>query len=454
MGNKYTLQDHQQIASKKINEQNHQLLYHGLGSGKTLTALVNRRGKTDMIVPASLRSNVHDTVRKFGLDSKKLNVVSYEKASKGGLSGDTLILDEAHRIGDFSSARSKEVRKIAKEYERVILLSGSPIKNKPHEIAPLAHAININESDVPLTEKAFNEKYIAKINDKLGLWDRLSGRKAGFTQKIKNKAMLKKIFKGKVDYFQPGKDEYPSVLHKTNKVEMSPKQHSVYRSLVNKADSDVVYKIDSGRPMTSAEKQKANSFLTAARILSNTTAPYGHNELAPKIKMVTNNIANSLGKSVVYSSFLDGGIHEVSKSLKKKKIKHAIFSGKMNDKEKRKVIQDYNMGANNVLLISGAGAEGLDLKETRNMHILEPHWNEARINQVIGRGSRYKSHSALPKKDQNMTVQRYTSIFPKEKKGVFDFLTQKKKKVAADEYMLDLAKKKEELNQDFLKAIR
>ena len=38
-----------------------------------------------------------------------------------------------------------------------------------------------------------------------------------------------------------------------------------------------------------------------------------------------------------------------------------------------------------IIMISSAGSEGLDLKNIRQIHIMEPYWNEVRVKQVIGR---------------------------------------------------------------------
>ena len=39
-----------------------------------------------------------------------------------------------------------------------------------------------------------------------------------------------------------------------------------------------------------------------------------------------------------------------------------------------------------VVIISRAGSEGLDFKNIRQIHILEPWYNLNRIDQIIGRG--------------------------------------------------------------------
>ena len=49
-----------------------------------------------------------------------------------------------------------------------------------------------------------------------------------------------------------------------------------------------------------------------------------------------------------------------------------------------------------VILISLAGAEGLDFKFIRQVHIMEPWYNLSRIEQIIGRAIRHCSHKNLP----------------------------------------------------------
>jgi len=50
-----------------------------------------------------------------------------------------------------------------------------------------------------------------------------------------------------------------------------------------------------------------------------------------------------------------------------------------------------------LLMITASGAEGIDLKNTRFVHITEPYWHHVRINQVIGRARRICSHMQLEK---------------------------------------------------------
>lgn len=67
-----------------------------------------------------------------------------------------------------------------------------------------------------------------------------------------------------------------------------------------------------------------------------------------------------------------------------------------------------------VFMASAAGAEGITLANVRNVYIMEPYWNPARIDQVIGRAIRICSHARLPLSDRNVKVQLFMSVFSPE----------------------------------------
>ena len=65
-------------------------------------------------------------------------------------------------------------------------------------------------------------------------------------------------------------------------------------------------------------------------------------------------------------------------------------------------------------MITSSGAEGISLKNTRYVHIMEPYWHPVRTEQVIGRARRICSHHELPKNLQNVKVYIYLATFSKE----------------------------------------
>jgi hypothetical protein len=67
-----------------------------------------------------------------------------------------------------------------------------------------------------------------------------------------------------------------------------------------------------------------------------------------------------------------------------------------------------------VLMITSAGSEGINLRNTRYVHIMEPYWHPVRTEQVIGRARRICSHQSLPKELQTVEVFIYIMTFTKE----------------------------------------
>ena len=93
-----------------------------------------------------------------------------------------------------------------------------------------------------------------------------------------------------------------------------------------------------------------------------------------------------------------------------------------------------------IVLVSQAGAEGVSLNHVRQTHIIEPHWNENRIDQVMARGIRFCSHRYLNKEDRNVLIIKYRSI--------------SKHYETADIIISKIAEKKTKINKGFLDAAK
>jgi hypothetical protein len=83
--------------------------------------------------------------------------------------------------------------------------------------------------------------------------------------------------------------------------------------------------------------------------------------------------------------------------------------------ELRKIARNNNMGEIiKVFMITSSGSEGINLRNTRYVHIMEPYWHPVRTEQVIGRARRICSHKALPKELQTVEVFVYLMVFSAE----------------------------------------
>ncbi len=105
--------------------------------------------------------------------------------------------------------------------------------------------------------------------------------------------------------------------------------------------------------------------------------------------------------------------------MKTKTNTYAILSGAISPEDRLRMISSFNNTENKdgstirLLLMSSAVAEGIDLKRIRHVHIMEPFWNYARINQVATRAIRYLSHADLPENERNVQVYIYLSDYPR-----------------------------------------
>src|SRR4029079_15416407 len=93
-------------------------------------------------------------------------------------------------------------------------------------------------------------------------------------------------------------------------------------------------------------------------------------EISPKITWAIGKINRDLDKNkkvLVYSSWLDRGIHIIRDYLKKNDIPFSMVSGSITKQHKDESIALYNSGKHKVMLITASGAEGIDLKGTRTV---------------------------------------------------------------------------------------
>lgn len=452
------LGEHQKRVQRKLKNSDALLLYHGLGSGKTLSSIAaTQGGSTDVVVPAALRPNYRKEVKKFTTGKSPRNVMSYEKATKSGLTGgDSLVLDEVQRLNNPGSARTQAIINAAPSYKKRILLSGTPIKNHPQELAPLLRILSPKDKRVPADDRGFRERFIQEKKIRPGIISMLRGLTPGVVESPKNLHLLSDVIKGKVDYHAPAKEGYPSRTDSVEEVPMSPEQVSIYNYVTSATHPLIASKVRANMPLSKQEQQSLNSFMTGARIVSNTPGPYGGKGGSPKMRLAAKHLverakASPNFKALAYSNYLDGGVKEYAKHLDEAKVPYRIFSGELSDSKKKEAVDAYNKGKAKVLLISGAGAEGLDLKGTRLVQILEPHWNKSRVEQAIGRARRFKSHEHLPEEERHVEVKHYRSVHPQ--KWYHRYLGIKKP-TSADQYLSELAEKKEKLNESFLDVLR
>ena len=151
-----------------------------------------------------------------------------------------------------------------------------------------------------------------------------------------------------------------------------------------------------------------------------------------KIYNIMNIIEKSEGIVILYSNFIAGGCIPMACALEEmgfnrynednilnkdqtksqeKNGNYILLTGDVNlsKNDKQNYIESTSSKNKNgdiikVIIISEAASEGLDFKNVRQVHILEPWFNLYRTGQIEGRGIRYKSHCELKFAKRNCLI--------------------------------------------------
>ena len=434
------------------------VVVHGLGSGKSLAALAAQDAlgtPATYVVPAALKSNITKEREKHIVDPQPADVVSMQNMAvkQQPVKTPLLVVDEAHRARDPGTSTFRQLAR--SQADKRLLLTASPFYNHPSDIAPLVD-LAANAPVLPLDQGAFSDKYISEKAVPPGFMGSLLGVKPGSVPVLNPRRAkeLQGIFSKWTDYYPGSREGYPEVTHEDVKVPMTPEQLEVYDTLFKKAPWWVAYKVKRGLPPSKSEAKELNAFLSGARQVSNSTAPFQPGQVAqePKIDRAFERLKKMLdedpaSKAVVYSNFLDAGVAPYRQRLEQAGIPFGEFTGEMPEALRNEMIQRYNEGKLRALLLSSAGGEGLDLKGTRLMQLLEPHWNAEKPRQVEGRGARYQSHADLPPEARKLLIEHYYATRPES--GVLERWGLKKPGGSVDEYLAQLSRDKENLIGQF-----
>ncbi len=401
---------------------------------------------------------------------KKLELFMSDIKTKNSLNNSLLVIDEAHNLFNAITNGAKNAvllyDLIMNAYNlKIIFLTGTPIINNPFEVVPCYNMLrgyiydNDTDNDQKFTlfsedsdefDKFFVDREHKTIKNKDKFMNRifgltsyygklyfpLSGEKQGFPKKLET--IIEKIpmtehqfgkyliaraleleetskkFKSSASRFSSGSGGNSSYRVKTRQISnFSIPDYALGPTIGKKAREKFIDKIKPDELKSGIYSSKMS------RILHNIS----HFKDSPG--MVYSQFVSGEGLAIFakilevngYEYINEENIYDIKD---KKTLKYAILSGDIDPELRLQVINKFNSVENSngsiikILLLSGAVAEGIDLKRIRHVHIMEPFWNYARINQVETRAIRYLSHEDLPKNKQNVQVYIYLSDYPKD----------------------------------------
>jgi SNF2 family DNA or RNA helicase len=271
-----------------------------------------------------------------------------------------------------------------------------------------------------------------------------------------------KLDKGELEVDKDDKEQYYDVNDYLKQVEKYTSSYDAYLTGKMYSDKDKNYTIvDDIKKIR--EKYNYNLFEFYQKEDKKSSLFVALYACSAKFLSVIINILRSSGPILVYSNYvLMEGLQIFKVYLKyfgfssfkdvnsgTPGFRYVEYHGGIDKEERFKNIDQFNVIENKdgsvikIIMISPAGAEGLSLRNTRQVHIIDPYWQEVRIKQVIGRAIRLCSHKDLPKEQRHVEVFRYKSV-----------RSTMNKKITADQLLESIARSKEGLLQSFEDAVK
>ena len=429
--------------------------------------------------------NMFDQLNKLMTGSKRADT---------SLENTLIIVDEAHNLfraiinsaADTTNAKKLYYSIMETKDIRLLFLTGTPCVKDPFEIVPCFNML----AGYALLPEHYNKFYKAYFNEseryKIEHGEKLKNRLLGFISyahysfpkeigSSKSKNVFPVELPDKIEYIEMSSEQYQQYLSARKEEEYLVKKMSANAEKYNRVGDSVK------QNLTLPQSEHKSTYYVRSRIISNYAsslerAKEGLNNLpneeftpinSPKITRILQNIEKSEGPVLIYSQFVSrGGLNTVARYLEIAKFKnvtehinedkydiskikncYAIISGETPVPLRTTIQNIWNHESNmygkiiKIILVSKTGAEGIDLKYGRQVHILEPYWHKSRENQVKSRIIRLGSHVDLPEKHRNVQTFLYIS---RPYKKLFEVMKDPIESVTIDESLHNDAIKRHE----------
>jgi superfamily II DNA or RNA helicase len=380
--------------------------------------------------------------------------------------GCLVIIDEVHNL--INGAKNMSLHPtliydtLLKSDCKILALSGTPIYNYVYEFALLGNLLKpggefpeIRKGKGEIDSFAFMKLF--DVGDDGNL-------------KPKNKTVMKRKLDGIISYYPgAGSDFVPEIINEpiikvkmTNKQEENyweaqiqeekfnipprpklkyenPKLYDVLRRLYIMAKKNILTRtasnffynekdIDISKKLLQVEDKDAIEIIQKKPDLPVSSGGWINKDLfkdgelykiySTKFTAFITNLILHIGQKHVLFTFFKSkaGVYLLKTILGQCGIRAEIFSGDLDDKQRRSLLKVFNSPKNRygdvikVLLVTEAGAEGISVLEARHMHILESSPRMSKTIQAIGRVARYKSHIALPPEERKIRIWKYWSV--------------------------------------------
>jgi len=380
------------------------VLADDMGLGKTVQALAaaemlrRRRGiqRVLVVAPASVKYQWKTEIEKFtdlpaqvidGLLPRRrelyaapkfFNLSSYELVLKDvrymhELAPDLIILDEAQRIRNWTTATARTIKQLKSRY--AFVLTGTPLENKLEELFSVVEFI-----DGRRLGPAFRFLHEHRTEDAEGHLigyrglDRIHDQLAPILLRRTRQEVLKDL--------PPRTDR---ILH----VPLTPQQAEPYYE-----QSDILAalmrKWERQGWLSEIDQKRILCCLQNMRMLCNSTFLFDkethHSPKLAEFREIVRELAIEEGRKVVVFSEYERMTHLAGEELKKLGIGFVSLHGGVPARNRGALMEKFRRDPEcRVFLSTDAGGVGLNLQAASAVINFEPPWNPARLEQRIGR---------------------------------------------------------------------
>lgn len=389
-----------------------------MGLGKTIQAVAAAVMKkkhfgfkrTLIVCPASLKEQWKQEIGKFsneeaeivdGLPAQRNNIyrnsqaffliVNYETVLRdwreiNRMDTDFIVLDEAQKIKNFSTATAQSIKLLTKKHALVI--TGTPIENRLIDLYSIVQFVDARYL-TPLWEFSYQHCYFDKTNK-----TKITGYYNLQQLNERLKPILIRREKRKVI------QDLPQITEITVPVSMHEEQQ-VYHANFAQGIASILRK----KYISPYDQQKLMLLMANMRMVCDSTFLIDkESHVSPKLKELKEilteklDLKNKESKVIIFSEWITM-LNLIGNMLHECGIGFAQLSGKVAVKHRDKLVKKFETDMHcKVFLSTEAGGSGLNLQVADTVINFELPWNPARKNQRLGRIDR------LGQRSKNLTV--------------------------------------------------
>lgn len=288
-----------------------------------------------------------------------------------------LCLDECQKIKNPESLLHKTIIKLIVKVPRVHGLTATLVKNKAHD------AFSTIDALVPgyMTKDYFETRYCI-WEDKWIPLPKGRGRRRIKIKQLKSYRLLEEFVNVIEPYYLARTDEQlelqrPNVVHINRKGEMCPAHRKVYAGA------------EKGIFTSNFEPCLIHAQLAAGTpeyFIKGSSEKIRNSKMEMLLELMDVELE---GEPVVIYSPLETSISYIEKALKH--LNPVRVTGVEESEERNRARRDFMEGKTNVILITDAGGEALNLQRAKHLVFYSRPWDVGRYTQIVGRIRRFGS---------------------------------------------------------------